>query len=88
MRTFILLTGAALTLIGSGPALAKSSDGKPKVHKVCRTQGDSSSRIIQSRICRSKEEWDLIDEQHRQDAEDAQRNTNNMAAQATTARPD
>jgi hypothetical protein len=88
MRTFILLTGAALTLVASGPVLAKNADGKPKVHKVCRMQGDSSSRIIQSRICRSKEEWDLIDEQHRQDAEDAQRQTNNFNAEATKARPE
>jgi hypothetical protein len=68
MRNFNILAAAGAAVLLGGTALAGSKAENPdKV--ICKYEGDSTSRISRTRVCRSRAEWAMEAEARRRDAE-------------------
>jgi hypothetical protein len=69
MRHFNILAAVAATMLMGGVAIAKDKpEGASKEKKICRTEGDSTSRIAAKRICRTKAEWEGRSSETQRDA--------------------
>lgn len=71
MRNFNIFAAVAATVLLGGMAGAKDKPEAPKEKKICRTEGDSTSRIAARRICRTKAEWEQRSGETQRDAERA-----------------
>ena len=77
MRKINILAAVAATILLGATAGAKDKpEGAPKEKKICRTEGDSTSRIAAKRICRTKAEWEQGSSESQRDAERAVETTN------------
>ncbi|MBV8687785.1 MAG: hypothetical protein JO013_16450 [Alphaproteobacteria bacterium] len=91
MRYSILLATAAMALLGSGEAVAAKKGGEqvaPEDKMICRSESLSESRIARRKVCRTKQEWSMLQRQREEDADDAKQNTYNQTLQPVQARPD
>jgi hypothetical protein len=71
MRKLNILAAVAATLALGSMAVAKDKPEGQKEKKICKTEGDSTSRIGGTRVCKTKAEWAGETEQRQRDAEQA-----------------
>ena len=62
---FALAAGAALLLTGTATAERQRDPNQT----ICRSERSSSSRIAARSVCRTREEWRIINETRRRDAD-------------------
>lgn len=76
MRHFNIFAAVAATvLLGTMAGAKDKPEGAAKERKICRTEGDSTSRIAAKRICRTKAEWEGRSSETQRDAERASDST-------------
>jgi hypothetical protein len=79
----LIAIGAAALLSGTASA-GKKPEAPDQV--VCKTEGDSGSRINNKRVCRTRSEWRMEEEERLRDAERGIENTYRRTLKAPARR--